>query len=798
MKRRLLALLLAVFMVFSLFGCDKGTPEDQTDTTDQVEEEPTPPPEPTGEEVYSEAVALLNGKASVTLDISENMSITSGHQHVTDTESAHTLTYAALDTEAPMVLYEENVDFTNFSIEVKEDEEDIRLYSEIYADGTLYIELQDVAAFSGSLTAEEVEKRYIPVVLLDAALYGDISVSESGGQKTVSFASPTAAESWAIPETAEMLNASGSAVIGSDGSIVQMNYNITYKYGSAEITWEIESKPRTETLAVEAPSNPYRFNAISSVDAVWLTLFSTNELLKAETFSMYSVEQSFSQAGGVALYQYNDIDVYTGDGKPMASADTTVQLYEASGQTTVETEQTIIDGKLTSVTDGGVPTSQMGVTDDQLFDACRSNIMLSFTPPSNWQDATIEDLGSIYYLEFTYDQDLANTFQNAICTMFWSDPAILNNMASDYKTNEISGYLAIDKYTRMVTAFGILYEGAHTIEGDEYILSMQVDQSFTLPSFGAYEAITEEPMPETEPEDKATPLLYHVTGEDGQEMWLFGTIHVGDSRTAFLPQEVYDAFNASDALALEFNSELFEEQMDEDEDLAEKYAAAVFYSDGTTLEDIMSEEDYAMAVKLIKATGNYSENMMYAKPYIWESSIQNFYMSQGHLLNSEQGLEERFTKMANDQGKPIYEVESGLFQIGMLTGWSQELQLLLLDEIMYCDPVEYWTETYELYELWCDGDEAALIEELNEDTDTSEMTEEELAEYNANLPLYDEYDKTIGFDRNEGMLDVAVSYLESDEVVFYAVGLAHLLDDENGLVFTLREAGYTVELVTYS
>lgn len=51
--------------------------------------------------------------------------------------------------------------------------------------------------------------------------------------------------------------------------------------------------------------------------------------------------------------------------------------------------------------------------------------------------------------------------------------------------------------------------------------------------------------------------------------------------------------------------------------------------------------------------------------------------------------------------------------------------------------------------------------------------------------------------RNAAMLEVAKEYLESEDVVFYAVGLAHLLA-ENGLVNTLREAGYTVELVEYT
>ena len=48
------------------------------------------------------------------------------------------------------------------------------------------------------------------------------------------------------------------------------------------------------------------------------------------------------------------------------------------------------------------------------------------------------------------------------------------------------------------------------------------------------------------------------------------------------------------------------------------------------------------------------------------------------------------------------------------------------------------------------------------------------------------------------MLKTAIEYLESGEVIFYAVGLAHLLDNTNGLVQALRDAGYTVELVTYN
>jgi len=189
--------------------------------------------------------------------------------------------------------------------------------------------------------------------------------------------------------------------------------------------------------------------------------------------------------------------------------------------------------------------------------------------------------------------------------------------------------------------------------------------------------------------------------------------------------------------------------------------------------------------------------MDYLKLSLWENVISNFYLQQGHQLHPELGVEERLTQLAKEQEKPIREVESSLFQLQMMANWSDELQILMLEDTLGYDAKAYWEDVSELYTLWCAGDEETLRKELSEEPDLSELTEEELAEYNASLPLMEEYDKAMNFDRNEGMLDVAIDYLESGDVVFYAVGLAHLLDETNGLVDALRNAGYTVELVAY-
>ena len=475
---------------------------------------------------------------------------------------------------------------------------------------------------------------------------------------------------------------------------------------------------------------------------------------------------------------------------------TTQVADSVNGSQSTTLEETYRDGSYVIVVDEGVPTKS-AVKKEDVREAYGLILAEGVASPLLWQDVTLEDLGSVYLMEYTYNEDFGNGVQNAICTLFWGDATALNSLASDYVNKEMSGYIAIDKYTGMLTASGLYYEGVHTIEGDEYVLSLENNRAVEMPAFGAYKAITDELQQEDAPAEKATPLFYHVTGGEGQEMWLLGTIHVGDDRTGFLPKEIYEAFEASDALALEMDQEAFDQELEEDSRLAEKMSRALYYTDGSTAEEHMGEELYAVAEKYMKASGNYSENAQYMKPYVWQSSVEDLYLRQTYQLHSEQGVEERLTELAKEQEKPIREVESGLTQIEMLTGWSEDLQMLLLADTLSYSGEEYRTHVCELYELWCAGDEAALREVIAAEMDLSGLTEEELAEYNELQPLLEEYDQGMNQERNADMLDVAVEYLESGEVVFYAVGLAHLLDDTSGLVEALREAGYTVEQVVY-
>jgi uncharacterized protein YbaP (TraB family) len=141
----------------------------------------------------------------------------------------------------------------------------------------------------------------------------------------------------------------------------------------------------------------------------------------------------------------------------------------------------------------------------------------------------------------------------------------------------------------------------------------------------------------------------------------------------------------------------------------------------------------------------------------------------------------------------------------MLDGLSEEFIEFMLKLDVYSSRIPDIVEQIELYDAWCAGDYDKLVEVLNadeyEEVDVSELTEEELALYNEYLGFVDEFearDNMLTTERDALMLDTIKGYLESEETVFVAVGLAHLLDSETGLVKTLAEAGYTVELVEYA
>ena len=803
--KKLLSLILAFAMVFSLTACTTQpdpteaptaaptTPPTEAPTTPPTTPPTEPPTEPATEPpppemLYNDAVELLNNTSDITMTVRMKHTVTVDGA-IYEESSTQTISYAGYGTEAFTATATDEVNLRGYTT----------TYDEIFKDGILYTTMDGALHFKGEMTVEEYTSRFVPLVLLDAALYGTITEENM----VLTFSDPTTGEGWIVPEYGNLEEATGTMSLNNDGSVKGFTYDVTYSIGGAEICYNLQVDIDPTVGEIPTVDETIEYTELEFVYAPRFMEQAVGYLLQptaTHSVSASMVESIVTQAGGAMRNQSTIINSWSAGGEYLGAVDLSIYLMHSAGTESYEQEERFVDNAYTITVDGGAPQANSGVTARLFEDYCIGALTSAFPSSGYLTGCTATDLGSIYFLELTFSEELALALEDGIASMFWSDEAFLDDMAEDYRTETMTGYLSIDKNTGLPLALGYYFEGYHTLDGYEYMISLQQDQSFDLVSMDAYEAIMEEGPVPAEPEEKATPLFYHVTGEDGQEMWLLGTIHIGDARTSYLPQEIYDAFDAADALAVEFNSEAFDQEMEENEEFSDEVTSLYFYDDGTTAKDhVKDEELFRYAEMYMKATGNYHMNAPYMKISLWSNSIDNFFRRQSYGLSSSQGVDNQLIWRAQNQDKEILDVESGLFQTQMITGFSEGLQELLLKESVYSDPYGYVLSTWELFEMWCAGDEATLIAYLNDEGEDDEPAEEDpeaptLSE--EELGYLEEYDNAMGTDRNDDMHDVAVSYLESGKVVFYAVGLAHLLA-EDGLVNTLRAAGYTVELVSY-
>ncbi|MBE6948736.1 MAG: TraB/GumN family protein [Ruminococcaceae bacterium] len=765
--KKLISLLLCAVLIFSLVSCDKDT----------VEETPVETG-PTAGEIYTQAAAQIETMDSMSLDIAIDREMTVGvNTYVTHT--AQTLNLQNIGTETFAATLEETTSNGHHILKA----------SETLTDGKLYATFKHLN-YTSDVSEEDYLAEFAPAVILNSELYGSVEQQEDGN---IVFTSGTALENWVDTEDSTLIDASGFAELDENGNLKKSSYTANYTKGAAEISIDVAvtiNQPDT-ALTITAPADTESYIEIDDWTAPKLLANANSFTVQAESIDSTLNETLVSQAIG-GTYTYNtDVDTYINGEDELAKIIYSSQAVDMSSreQFTYSVEKIFRDGFYTAIVDGDEPTTNSIITYDTIRSECQ-NYATSIMPDlSTLSEIDLLDAGNSFLIQYTGSDAYAEELSMLIAENLFDDANALNDLASEYRTEILTGYVGIDKSTGLPTAASVNYVGYHTIDGTDYLLSDSASQTLYLGGTASYESITGETLPMEEPAEKATPLFYHVTSPEGEEMWLLGTIHAGDERTSYLPQEIYDAFNASDSLAVEVDLIELDERMATDPELAAIMAQSYYYTDGTTtLNHIQDEELGKKALQMMQATGNFNTNTLLMKPYLWSQTIDNYYIQQGYEFSSDNGVDMQLLQLAKEQDKDILEVESGEFQIQLLTGYSDEIQEMMLATSIETPQATYNAELRDLYEKWCKGDESILSEAVKDDT--SDLTEDELA-------LYEEYNEQFMTDRNAAMLEAAKEYLESGKTVFYAVGLAHLLNDD-GLVNTLRNAGYTVELVAYA
>ena len=324
------------------------------------------------------------------------------------------------------------------------------------------------------------------------------------------------------------------------------------------------------------------------------------------------------------------------------------------------------------------------------------------------------------------------------------------------------------------------------------LLYLFVGCGFALPILPGQTAATAAPT-EAVPAESALPaeaadvhpMLFHVTGPDGREGYLFGTIHIGDKRIETALTKLAPILDGCEALAVEFDVVAYEK------DLAAQMSSMTRFmlTDGTKISDHMPAETYEKASALLGEAGLMPGLMKSYNLAMWSQLVEQAALITKTDYDLEISMDRALIQHCYEKEIEVRDVESAEFQYDLLAGFSDEVNLLMIESTL--DSLDSYSENIdELFGAWLSGDYDRIVAVLSEESDEDdELTEEQTA------LLEDYYDKMLT-QRNLGMRDKAVQWLEAGDKVFFAVGAAHLVD-EGGLVELLREAGYTVEQVEY-
>lgn len=802
MTKKIISFLLCLVMVLSLVACDRGSESTEPQNSVPSTTPATEPPAPTPEEAYLSAVEALKANNAMELTFTYTLTRQVSAMSLTETCEEHILyqNYGSDD------LFAQITDVTSFG---KESVKSVLTYS----GGREFNEVGG-GQFTTEMDAAEFLDNQYPLDLLNPEYYESVELSGD----TILFTQPLQVEDW-LGGSDVVTQAQGTVTLDGSGCLRSIVYTAEYDLCGipCEFSGELTAK-QASYLTIPSIPPKYSEDWIGMEDAGDATLLFLSLAAQSQTNLMTASGNTLLvvQAGALGTECRSTISMM--EDRQELRMQESQSIYQMGESTELETDISYIDGvvSVTSTVNGDENTQ----SNEASFSNVESLCSEAYTPftldPADLRGMECDYVGGLYLFTFDYNEDWAKEQEYDLCQTLFGNKKILEQLTADYRTETTEGYLSVNPLTMLPVAYGMDLEVYHTIEGDEYMTRRQEDWSHYHSYTEIYDDIHEELPEAVEPQQKAQPLLYHVTDGEGHELWLLGTIHIGDDRTAFLPQALYDALDASDALALEVDTDQFDVLIEEDPEFLEMVRDCYFYQDDTTLKDHLDEDVYEDALKVLKASGNYNYNTEYYKPEILGQMISQSFVTLGNVHTYSRGVEDQLTERARENEMEILSIESYRMHVSLFADFGDEMQQFYLESCLEDTLGGCILGEIDLFDRWCSGDEEEIIAEFKEDekydfenmTDQElteyllteeeyeEVTEEDLADFKEEIRLYGIYNQAMIIDRNDGMLEAAIGYLLSGKTVFYAVGQAHLFS-YNGLVEGLRDAGYTVELVQY-
>ncbi len=249
------------------------------------------------------------------------------------------------------------------------------------------------------------------------------------------------------------------------------------------------------------------------------------------------------------------------------------------------------------------------------------------------------------------------------------------------------------------------------------------------------------------------------------DLYLLGSLHVGKSELYPLPENITDAFEASDKVAVEADINNLSASL--------KMMEEGIYAGGQTINEKLKPSTLRLLeAKLSARSLNFSEYAVF-KPWFLSLFLQIMELKKLGF-DEELGIDRYFLDRA--EGKEILELEGAEFQINLFNEFSESLQdMFLFSTLMGLDGLKI--EIEQIVKAWISGDAAEM----------ERITFKDKAKYPELSLMYEK----LFYERNRNMASKIEVFLKQGGSFFVIVGAGHLVG-ERGIVKLLEQKGYAV------
>lgn len=459
-------MLALLFILPGITGCMLAQPETAMEQTAAPGSQIV---QPDGKVLYSAACEQLYAQRSQTLAVSISRQLLLGEETVTE-EIRQTLTYWDYGTGQMCAYAEQELQLGDYSVSA----------TAYYADGCGYYTVEN-GAFSGAMQPDAFLADYVPPILLDPMLYGDVSVVLENNTAAVSFGTPTSAENWLGIAASDFVDASGTVLLDAEGRLRESSYTVSYIYCGYPVHQTVTATVLPDTLAAE-PVITDKYIAISDPRIPLMLERACGYLTQIKSISATMEETVACDAYGEERHQSTTLQM-AGDSKAF-TAEIAVEVsmvnHNRAGQ---QTDSSYLmqyrDGKYSTYLDGVWVQEQIApVSEARAF--CTEQLLATVILPEYIASAEIIDRGSDYMLSFTACDVFAKQLWLRNLQFLYSDQELLKNYASFAPLNTANAYLVIDKLTGLPTASGIFGESVFEVQGFEYRLNSRAEQEYRI------------------------------------------------------------------------------------------------------------------------------------------------------------------------------------------------------------------------------------------------------------------------------------------------------------------------------